>query len=104
MIRAAKVDRNQREIVTALRKMGAVVLITSQLKNAFDILVGYRGKLYMIEIKDGELPPSRHRLSEGEQKCCDSFAGVGVGYHVIKSIDEALELLAFAKHLNTKDA
>jgi len=93
MIRNAKVDRNQPEIVKALRKVGATVLITSQLKNAFDILVGFRGKLYICEIKDGEKPPSARKLSEGEQKCKAAFESVGVKYHVINSIDEALEMI-----------
>jgi len=65
VIRAAKVDSNQPEIVKALRKIGASVLITSQLKNAFDILVGYRDQLFIIEIKDGTLPPSKRKLSPG---------------------------------------
>jgi len=42
MIRNAKVDSNQSEIVKALRNAGAWVTITSQLKNAFDILAGYK--------------------------------------------------------------
>jgi len=93
MIRAAKVDRNQPEIVKTLRKAGATVLITSQLKNAFDILVGYRGKLMIVEIKDGEKPKSQRKLSDGELKCKESFNRAGVQYYVINSIDEALNLL-----------
>jgi len=91
--RAAKVDRNQPEIVKALRQMGATVLITSQLKNAFDILVGYRKKLFIVEIKDGLLPPSARKLTEGELKCKEKFESVGVKYHVIKSIDEAIDMI-----------
>lgn len=90
---SAKVDRNQPEIVKALRKAGAAVLITSQLKNAFDILVGYSGKLYLAEIKDGSKPPSQRKLTEGEQKCKDLFNSVGVEYHIITSIDDALKMI-----------
>jgi len=93
MIRAAKVDSNQPEIVKALRKIGATVLITSQLKNAFDILVGYRGKLFIIEIKDGTLPPSKRKLSPGENKCKKNFGRVGVTYHIANSVDEALNII-----------
>ena len=73
--------------------MGATVLITSQLKNAFDILVGYRKKLFIVEIKDGLLPPSARKLTEGELKCKEKFESVGVKYHVIKSIDEAIDMI-----------
>lgn len=93
MRRAAKVDSNQSEIVAALRKRGAVVLITSQLKNAFDILVGYKGQLFIVEIKDGKLPPSARKLTDGEIRCKELFESVGVSYNVIKSVDEALQLI-----------
>lgn len=89
----AKVDANQKEIVNVLRKMGAVVIITSQLKNAFDILVGYRGVLYAMEIKDGSLPPSRQKLTEGEEKCKKAFEKAGCDYHVVNSVDQAINII-----------
>jgi len=91
--RNARVDANQSEIVKALRKHGAHVLITSQLKNAFDILVGYKGKLYIVEIKDGSKVKSNRKLTQGEQKCADGFESVGVTYHVIESVEQALEMI-----------
>lgn len=93
MRRAAKVDSNQKEIVAALRKRGAAILITSQLKNAFDILVGFNKKLYIVEIKDGSKPQSARKLTQGELKCKALFESVGVEYHVICSVDEALNLV-----------
>jgi len=93
MRRAAKTDSNQQEIVKALRSIGAHVLLCHQLKNAFDILVGYRGKLFIIEIKDGSLPPSKRRLTEGEQKCADGFASVGVKYYIAESVDDAIKIV-----------
>lgn len=94
MKRAARVDANQPQIVEALRKVGATVLITSQLKNAFDILVGYKGNLFIMEIKDGTKPPSQRRLTDGEIKCKTDFNRVGVTYHISNSIDEALDIIA----------
>lgn len=93
MRRAAKVDRNQNDIVKALRKIGCCVLITSQLKDAFDILVGYRSKLFIMEIKDGTLAPSKRKLTPGEEKCMRCFEGVGVKYHTVLSIDHAIEIV-----------
>jgi hypothetical protein len=89
-MRRARVDTNQPEIVEALRAVGAHVLHTHQLKNAFDILVGFRGQLYIMEIKDGAKPPSRHKLTEGEQQCQADFAAVGVPYYVVLSVEDAL--------------
>lgn len=93
MRRSARTDRNQSEIVAALRKRGAVCILTSQLKNAFDVLVAFNGKLFIMEIKDGELPPSARKLTDGELKCKALIESVGCDYNVINSIDEALELI-----------
>lgn len=93
MRRAARIDANQNQIVAALRRVGATVLITSTLKNAFDILVGYDRKLYIVEIKDGDKPKSSQRLTEGEIKCKTAFESVGVKYNVVTSVDDALRMI-----------
>jgi hypothetical protein len=91
MRRAARVDSNQKKIVDALRRCGASVLITSQLKNCFDILVGYKGVNYIVEIKDGDKPISQRKLTKGEQKFCDEWQGGK--YYVIESIEQALKMI-----------
>ena len=92
-MRAAKVDRNHKEIVEALRDYGAFVINTSQLKNAFDILVCYQGKIFIMEIKDGSLPPSKRKLTEGEIKCKQGVNDAGCKYHIVHSVYEALTLI-----------
>ena len=47
---AARVDANQAKIVQALRDAGAYVWI---LGLPVDILVGYKGKTVLVEVKDG---------------------------------------------------
>jgi hypothetical protein len=48
----AKVDGNQGEIVAALRKLGATVQSLAALgKGCPDLLVGYAGRNYLLEIK-----------------------------------------------------
>ena len=93
MKRAARTDANQTEIIKAFRRMGAVVLPTHQLKNAFDCLVAFQGRLYIVEIKDGNKPPSARKLTEGELLCKSKFESVGVKYNVVESIDDAIKLL-----------
>ena len=95
MRRAARVDANQREIVNYLRVKGATVLITSQLKNCFDILIGYNGHNIIAEIKDGTKPESARRLTEGEQKFKDTW--LGGKYHIIESLDDASNVLKLYK-------
>lgn len=92
-MRAARVDSNQKEIVTALRNSGAVVYHVHTIKNLFDILVAYNDTLMAVEIKDGKLSPSARKLTEGELKCKAALESVGVKYNVVTSIEEALQLL-----------
>lgn len=87
--RAAKVDKNQPEIVRALRKMGWYVLIISQLKNCCDIIISKNGVTVAVEIKDGSLPLSQRRLSDGELKFKDEWQG---NYLIIESIEDLKKL------------
>jgi hypothetical protein len=47
---AAKVDKNQKEIVAALRLAGAYVWVIGL---PVDLLVGYKGHTFLVEVKDG---------------------------------------------------
>lgn len=50
---AARVDTNQKEIVKALRKIGATVQpLHSVGEGCPDLLVGYRGRNFLIEVKN----------------------------------------------------
>jgi len=56
----AKTDRNQAEIVAALRAAGASVRTIHRIGSGLpDLLVGYRGRNYLLEIKSpaGTLTP-----------------------------------------------
>jgi Holliday junction resolvase len=89
-VRARK-DSNHKEIVDALRDMGISVLDTSQLGNgAPDIVIGFRGKSILIEIKDGNKPPSQRKLTKDEGIFQSTWKGE---YVVVKSLDEVLALL-----------
>lgn len=89
----AKPDGGQDKIVKALRKLGAKVVIVSVVNNFCDLLVGYKGNLYLMEVKDGTKPPSQRKLTTGELKCQSEFNAVGIGYYVINSVEEAMSLL-----------
>lgn len=57
--RAARIDANQNEIVDLYRSLGALVVITSQLKKFADIVICYESRWYVIEIKDGSKFPKK---------------------------------------------
>jgi len=50
MRRAARIDGNQEAVVIALRAAGAYVWIIGL---PVDLLVGYKGHTFLVEIKDG---------------------------------------------------
>lgn len=64
MRRAAKIDANQPEIVRELSARGASVQSLSGVGAGVpDLLVGYRGVTYLLEVKDGAKPPSARELT-----------------------------------------
>ena len=83
MRRAARADRNQAQIVAALRKVGATVLHLHSLgRGAPDILAGYRGRNILMEIKTpkGKLTPQES----------DFMWGWKGQYAEVRTVDEAL--------------
>lgn len=67
MRRAAKIDRNQPEIVAALRAIGADVFSLAAVGNGIpDLLVGYQGTTVLIEVKDGAKPKSARQLTDDQ--------------------------------------
>jgi len=68
MRRAARVDANQAQIVSALRAAGAYVWIIGL---PVDLLVGYNNHTFLVEVKDGP----RKRLTALQQDFFDNWSG-----------------------------
>jgi hypothetical protein len=64
-----KVDANQKELMTKLRTIpGITVASTHTIGKGFpDIVIGYKGLNYLVEIKDGTKPPSQRKLTKDEE-------------------------------------
>ena len=91
MRRKSRVDSNQPVIVTALRRVGATVTPTHMVGAGFpDIVCGFRGVTYTMEIKDGALPPSARKLTPDEARWHSMWAGHKC---IVKSPEEALEAI-----------
>lgn len=59
-----KVDSNQTRVVKALRELGATVQHLHAVgKGCPDLLVGYKGGNYLLEVKDGEKAESQRKLT-----------------------------------------
>ncbi len=88
-MRAAKIDRNQPEIVQALRKCGAMVQSMAAIGSGCpDLLVGYQGKTVILEVKDGQRPPSERQLTPDQIEWHVNWRGGPC--MVVGSVGEAL--------------
>lgn len=87
-----RVDANQVEIVTAFRQMGARVQVLSNVGKGFpDLLICVRGRLALVELKDGAKSASRRKLTPDEVRWHEEWQEAPV--FVIESIEEAVALL-----------
>lgn len=91
MRRAAKVDANQAEIVAALRAVGAGVCDLSAVgEGCPDLLASFRGQWHLLEVKDGNKPPSARTLTADQVRWHGRHKAKA---HVVNSVDEALEAI-----------
>jgi hypothetical protein len=91
MRRAARRDDNETEIVKALRDAGAYV---AYIDTPCDLIVGYKQRTVLLEVKDGNKPPSARKLTENEQKFHDNWTGGPL--FIVTCVDEALATLNHA--------
>jgi hypothetical protein len=93
-----RVDMNQPQIVAALRGAGAVWIgLSGDPHVGMDGIICYRSKVYLAEIKNGELVPSARKLTERELIRKAQVEAVGVPYNVLENVDDALRLIGVIK-------
>jgi hypothetical protein len=91
MRRDAKIDANQLSIVRTLRQTGASVQSLAAAGGGVpDLLVGVRGKNFLLEVKDGSNPPSKRKLTPDQIIWHRDWLGQVV---VVNNEDEALEAI-----------
>jgi hypothetical protein len=59
-------------------------------ETGFDLLVAFRGELYVGEIKDPNQPPSERKLTPNELKTARELALVDVPYPIWETLDDVL--------------
>lgn len=79
-------DANEPDIIKALEAIGCTV----EAMDKVDLVVGYRGQNYLLEVKDGSKPPSKRELTPAQLRLRNSWKGQ---YSVVTSVDEALAVL-----------
>lgn len=83
---AARVDANQTQIVSALRAAGAYVWIIGL---PVDLLVGYRGHTFLVEIKSG----SKKRFTALQADFFENWSGSTLAR--VDSPEAALRMIGF---------
>jgi len=63
-----RTDANQKQIIELVRKLpGASITSTHTIGKGFpDLVIGYKGINYLIELKDGNKPKSQKKLTPDE--------------------------------------
>lgn len=89
MMRNAKTDINHAEIRDALRSVpGCRVFDTARLGGGFpDLVVGFMGRISLLEIKDGSKPPSKRKLTPDEKRFHEQWEHLPV--FVVNDVEEA---------------
>lgn len=88
-----KVDANQPEIVAALRRCGCKVQHMHTLGDGCpDLLVGWHGLMFAVEVKDGSKPPSKQELTADEQEWHGKWHGERV--YILNSVEKIPALLS----------
>jgi hypothetical protein len=89
-----KKDANQKDLEQAVKELGgAIVDTTGDPDIGFDMLVVFRGVVYIVEVKDGAKPPSARQLTEGEIKRKRQVEQAGGRYSVVTSRAELYHLI-----------
>jgi hypothetical protein len=98
MRRIAKTDRNHAEIVKAFRQCGMSVKDASAVGKGFpDLVIGFRGLNFLVEVKDGDLTPGNRRLTADQETFHAAWAGQ---ICVALSVEDAIaKVVAAAKEL-----
>jgi len=88
----SKRDGNERAILADLHRLG-VWYCQMEREAGFDLLLGFRGRLYVVEIKDPAQPPNKRRLTPNEKQRIVELALVDVPYYRCETLAEVLAAL-----------
>ena len=89
----SKRDANESAILRQLRDLG-VWYCQMEREAGFDLLLGFRGRLCVVEIKDSAQPPSKRRLTANEEQRLRELALVDVPYYRCETLGDVLATLA----------
>jgi hypothetical protein len=89
-----RTDANHKEIIDAIRKIPALsVFSTHTIGKGFpDIVIGYKGINYLVEIKDGAKTKSQKKLTDDEIRFHQSWFGQIIVCECVKDVLQLLQI------------
>jgi hypothetical protein len=69
---ALRVDANQSQVISALEAAGATVEVIGK---PVDLLVGFRGRFFLMEVKDGGKKKSAQKKTALQERVFSKFEG-----------------------------
>lgn len=90
-MRAKRVDDNQAKLVKQIRRLGITVVHLHTIgKGCPDLLLGYRNKNFLIELKDSLKTPSQKKLTTDEEEFFSTWRGQ---VNKCETIDEIIKVV-----------
>lgn len=91
-MRVRKTDTNQKQIMDLCRKVPGLSVATIHTvgRGLPDLIMGYKGMNFLIEIKDGKKSASRKKLTPDEEKFHKNWKG---RIDIVEKFDDILLLL-----------
>ena len=84
-------DRNHSAIQRALESLGVTCVDVSNCTDAFDIIAGYRGVTFAVEVKRADGKPSQRALRPSQAEKHDAWNGRPI--EVVRTLDDCAEVV-----------
>ena len=102
MRRRARTDANQQAVIDALRQAKATVQSLAEIGNGCpDLLVGYNGRTYLMEVKDGSKPLSGVKLTANQIEWHQQWTGGTLS--IVYGPEGALKIIGALQDMRGKD-
>ena len=89
--RAARTDANHSEIKSALERIGCYVVDCAHVGQGFpDLVIAFRNRWVLLEIKDGAKSKSRRKLTGPQTIFHAEAAAKNCKVHIVTSVDDAI--------------
>jgi len=90
-----RTDANHKQIIDAIKKIPSLSVFSTHMvgKGFPDIVIGYKGINYLVEIKDGKKTKSQKKLTEDEIRFHQSWFGQIIVCECVQDVYVLLKII-----------